>query len=82
MLPEGFPFISLIHLTTAMCSDRVAAVKCRPVQHSLYRNYRMFSDTLCLRTPPIFHRDNNYLASVNMFFETLCFRTPPIFSPK
>ena len=32
------------------------------------RNYPMFSDTLCFRTPPIFHRNNNFLASENMFF--------------
>ena len=44
-----------------------------------YRKYPMFSDTLCFRTPPIFHRNNYFLAFENMFLDTLCFRTPPIF---
>jgi len=31
-------------------------------------HYPMFSDTLCFRKPPIFHRNNYFLASENMFF--------------
>ena len=53
------------------------------IMASIYnnRNYPMFSDTLYFRTPPIFHRNNYFLASKNMFFsDTLCFRTPPIFT--
>jgi len=45
-----------------------------------YRNYPMFADTLCFRTPP-FSPKYLFLASENMFFGKPLFSDPP-FSPK
>ena len=39
-----------------------------------YRNYPMFSNSLCFWTPPIFHRNNYFLDAHKHVF-----RTPPIF---
>jgi len=53
-----------------------------------YRNYPMFSDTLCFRTPPYFFTEIIiFLTSENihfghtMFSDTLCFRTPYVSDP-
>jgi len=35
--------------------------------------------TSCFWTPPIFHRNNYFLAPKTCFTDTLCFQTPPIF---
>ena len=37
------------------------------------------SDTLCFRTPPIFHRNNYFLDAQNMFFGHPLFSDTPIF---
>jgi len=51
-------------------------------QDTVYRNYTMFSDTLCFQTPPIFHRTYYFLdAQKHVFHTPLVFRHP-YFSPK
>jgi len=43
-----------------------------------YRNYSMFSDILCFRTPPIFHRNNYFLdAQKHVFFGHPLFSDTP-----
>jgi len=47
-----------------------------------YRNYPMFSDTLCFRTHPIFHRNNYFLDAQKHVFRTPFVFGHPYFSPK
>jgi len=57
--------------------------RAREIQlQKMYRNYPMFLDTLCFRTPPIFHRNNYSLASENMIFGRSLFSDNSYFSPK
>jgi len=48
-------------------------------QRSNYRNYPMFSDTLCFRTPPIFYRNNYVLDAQKHVFRTPLFSDTAIF---
>jgi len=47
-----------------------------------YRYNPKFSDTLCFRTPPIFHRNNYFLDAQKHVFRTPFVFGHPYFSPK
>jgi len=47
-----------------------------------YHNYPMFSDILCFRTPPTFHRTNYFLDAQKHVFRTPLVFGHHNFSPK